>query len=54
MKRYLLIAFLLFGLVGCKSSSNKELILEMQEYVDVNGEACIKYVDADTTLVRTR
>lgn len=53
MKKYLLLmTFVLVGITGC-NSINKELLVEMQEYVDFNGEACIYYVNADATLVRT-
>ena len=50
MKKLLICFGLILSLSGC--SSNKELAIEMQAYMDSNGKTLLKYVEADTTLIQ--
>jgi hypothetical protein len=51
MKFYILIVLLLICLTGCKCV-NQEILLEMQEYLNTNGQRAIEYVEADKKLSR--
>jgi hypothetical protein len=51
MKLYILIILFLICLSGCKSVPY-DVLLEMQDYLNTNGQRAIEYVEADTKLSR--
>ncbi len=54
MKIYLLtlcFSCSLLFISGCTSTKYDELIVQMQDYLDVNGEICLKYVENDERLI---
>ena len=51
MKLYILIILFLICLTGCKCVP-QEVLLEMQEYLNTNGQRAIEYVEADKKLSR--
>ena len=41
----------LFGISGCKSNNiDQDFILQLQDYLDTNGQKCLQYVDNDKSL----
>jgi hypothetical protein len=54
MKIYLSSLFLLICLLisgGCTSNKYQQLINDMQEYLDTNGQTCLTYVENDSNII---